>query len=206
MLEALFTSLISKFIDDQNRITVLWNDVEKKHSVKGRHYHTLAHLKNLYKQLLPVKKYIKDWDMILFALFYHDYIYNPLKNNNEEKSSEKCIAILSELGVTKDRIELCNQIIIATKGHQISNNSDVNYFTDADLSILGADWKIYEQYFKNVRKEYRFYPNFAYNKGRVKVLNSFLEMPQIFKTDHFYDLYEKQTLKNLQKEIEILKK
>jgi len=77
-------------------------------------------------------------------------------------------------------------------------------FTDADLSILGQSWEVYFTYSKHVRKEYGQYPLFLYKKGRKKVLKHFLDMERIFKTDHFFELYEKHARVNLQRELEIL--
>ncbi len=204
MLKEIFISLVSKYSIDSEYINSLWNEIAKNHSKKSRYYHNLSHLENLYQNLLLVKKEILEWDVILFALFYHDYIYNVLKQDNEERSADKAVKILSSLSIDLDKIELCQDIILATKGHQISENSDINYFTDADLSILGSRWTDYETYYKNVRREYRYYPDFLYNKGRIKVLKHFIIMPRIFKTDHFYALYENQAKNNLNKEVALL--
>ena len=91
-----------------------------------------------------------------------------------------------------------------SKTSQPSENSDTNYFTDADLSILGQNWEVYTQYYKNVRKEYAVYPNIIYNSGRKKALQHFLTMENIFKTEYFYQKFEETARKNIQKEIELL--
>lgn len=43
-----------------------------------------------------------------------------------------------------------------------------------------------------------------YVPGRKKVLNYFLAMPRIFKTNHFYEKYEEAARKNLEDELERL--
>ncbi len=204
MLKETFINLVSKYTNSQYVKNDLWFDIEKRHSVKRRHYHTLNHLENVLLELLPLRKEIKNWDVILFALYYHDIIYNSLKSDNEKKSAEHAEIKLKELSISKAEIDLCKQHILATKSHQLLANSDTNYFTDADLSILGANWVTYNLYFENVRKEYALFPSFIYRKGRKKMLNHFLEMERIFKTDYFYTKYEVQAKKNLQKEIELL--
>ena len=206
MLKEVFITLTSPYAMDQAYINILWDDILKNHNKKNRYYHTIFHLESLYKSLVPIKKNINDWDIILFALFYHDYIYNPLKQNNEELSAKKAVTILSLLSIPKERIELCKEIILATKKHQSSKNKDVNYFTDADHSILGTPWQTYQSYFKNVRKEYKYYPDVLYNKGRIKVLQHFIQMPRIYKSDYFYSKLESQAKNNIQKEISILSK
>jgi predicted metal-dependent HD superfamily phosphohydrolase len=91
---------------------------------------------------------------------------------------------------------------MATKGHTFSDDPDTNLFTDADLSVLGKPWPTYEAYFKNVRKEYAIYPDFLYKPGRKKVLQHFLTMPRIFKTEYFYDAYESNARENITRELE----
>ncbi|MFD2921463.1 hypothetical protein ACFS6H_17175 [Terrimonas rubra] len=101
-------------------------------------------------------------------------------------------------------ISNCAAQILATKAHQASTDPDTNYFTDADLSILGQPWEVYETYYKNVRKEYAMYPDFLYNPGRKKVLQHFLSMDRIFKTNHFFGLLEAPARANLQREWTLL--
>lgn len=151
-----------------------------------------------------MKHEIQNWDCILFTLFYHDIVYNSLKSDNEEKSAETAEKQMKKLSVAYDTIELCKKQILATKSHDISTNSDTNYFTDADLSVLGQSWETYLSYCKNVRKEYSIYPDFVYNAGRKKVLNHFLAMNRIFKTTFFYEKFELQAKQNLLKEFELL--
>jgi predicted metal-dependent HD superfamily phosphohydrolase len=92
-------------------------------------------------------------------------------------------------------------MILATKKHVRTGDSDTDHFTDADLAILGAAPQTYYQYTRQIRKEYVLYPDFLYNQGRKKVLQHFLEMPDIFKTSHFKGLYEKNARKNIAEEI-----
>ena len=202
MLKETFIELLKNYTDDNRLINVLWTEIEKNHSSKKRHYHTLQHLENLLSQLTNVKGEIKNWETILFTLYYHDLIYNATKSDNEEKSAELAEKRMKEISVSSDIIEQCKKQILATKSHHKSIDSDTNYFTDADLSILGSGWDTYQLYCKNVRKEYAIYPAFIYNPGRKKVLNHFLSMDRIFKTDFFYYKFETQAKQNLQRELQ----
>jgi predicted metal-dependent HD superfamily phosphohydrolase len=185
VLKETFIGLLSNYTDKEGLINELWSEIVKNYSGKGRHYHTLEHLENLLTQLTEIKKEIQNWDVILFTLYYHDTIYNSLKSNNEEKSSNLAEKRMKQIAVPDEKVELCKKQILATKSHTISNDSDTNYFTDADLSVLGQIWEIYSAYYKNVRKEYSVYPDLIYNQGRKKILSHFLAMNRIFKTDFF---------------------
>jgi predicted metal-dependent HD superfamily phosphohydrolase len=201
MLKQTFIELLSKYTDNKDLITDLWNEIEQNYSKKNRFYHSLTHLENLSQSINEIKQLIEDYDTLLFTLFYHDLIYDSLKSDNEKQSSEVAEKRLKQLSVSLDKIEKCRVQILATKDHSLSSDKDTNYFTDADLSILGQSWEVYSTYSQNVRKEYSIYPDFMYNSGRKKVLKHFLDMDKIFKTDYFYSKFEQQARINLEKEL-----
>ena len=204
MLEPAFKENILLFVNDTAIADHYWKEITDAYSSTNRYYHNLDHLNNLYQQLLPVKEKIHHWPVILFSIAYHDIIYNPRKKDNEAKSADVAVERLQSIKLNTERITDCKQQILATACHQFSNNSDVNYFTDADLSILGAPLSSYLDYAAAIRKEYKMYPGFLYKPGRIKVLNYFLSLDRIFKTDHFHTLYEEQARRNLLYEIELL--
>lgn len=204
MLKEIFSSLLLNYTKDYNLINQWWSEVEENHSNKTRHYHTLAHLENLIIQLKEVKDKINNWETVLFTVFYHDIVYNPLKSNNEEQSANYAEQRMHQLSVPTERIAACKAQILATKAHMNNSESDTNYFTDADLSILGQSWEAYKAYFQQVRKEYSIYPSIIYNPGRKKVLHHFLAMESIYKTEYFIKKFERQAKQNLQKELELL--
>ncbi len=204
MLKKTFFKLINNYTSNNDLIENLWKEIEKQYSSQKRHYHNLNHLENLLEQLLKVKSEIKDWNVVLFTLYYHDIIYNALKKDNEEKSANCAKKVMFELNISSNKIELCYSQIIATKSHHKNTNEDTNLFTDADLSILGFPSKKYRIYYTQVRKEYKMFPDFMYNPNRKKVLQKFLKMKRIFKTDYFFNSFEKQARINLKSEIKIL--
>ncbi len=204
MLKTIFFKLLTNYSDDESQIKNLWSEIEKNYSHKKRHYHSLHHLENLFVQLSAVKADIQHWNVSLFTLFYHDIVYDPKKSNNEEKSAELAEQRMNQLLIPFTYIEKCKAQILATKSHLISTDKDTNYFTDADLSILGQDTESYLIYAKNVRKEYSIYPDILYNPGRKKVLNHFLSMERIYKTEYFHTNFENQAKQNLRFELNLL--
>ena len=162
-----FKDLFQKYNQDNSLQENLWLEIETYYTSKKRHYHTLSHLENLFQELLPIQENFEDWETVQFSIFYHDIIYNASRSDNEEKSAILAIERLKEIGINEDQILKCNHQILMTKSHEISDN-DTNYFTDADLSILGKNWETYEEYYKQIRKEYHIYSDFMYNRGRKK--------------------------------------
>ncbi len=204
MLKETFLHLLKKYTDDLSLAENLWNELQQHYSGANRHYHTLTHVENVLQQLLEVKELLQDWDCVLFALFYHDIIYNPLLSNNEAKSADFAERRMQRMAVDTDTIARCKEHILATQSHQLSADGDTNFFTDADLSILGQSWEAYALYRQNVRQEYYSYPDIIYKPGRKKVLNHFLAMERIYKTDFFYEKFETKAKQNMSMEITML--
>ena len=204
VLKETFLRLLSIYTDNSGLTNELWSEIEENYSGKKRFYHTLQHLDDLLIQLTEIKDELKDWEAILFTLYYHDIIYDAGRSDNEEESAALAGHRMKQVAVPEHIIEHCQKQILATKSHIQSSDSDTNYFTDADLSVLGQPWEIYLSYSHHIRREYDIYPDLIYMTGRKKVLHHFLEMDRIFKTGFFYNRYETQARQNMQKEIELL--
>lgn len=203
-MKSTFTQLAAHYTDNERLIQQLWNEIEATYSHSKRHYHTLHHLEQLLNELLSVKEHIRDWNTVLFSVFYHDLVYNPLRRDNEERSVVIMENRLQSIDVPADIIEGCKRQILCTQTHKPCNDHDANFFTDADLSILGQEESRYREYTAAIRKEYALYADNLYYPGRKAVLDHFLQLNRIFKTDSFFSKYEKQARLNLQGELEYI--
>jgi predicted metal-dependent HD superfamily phosphohydrolase len=204
MLEEVFKELLTHHAVVSLMQEKFWKEIQKHYSQSNRHYHNLNHLQNMLSELEAVRHLIQDWDITLFALFYHDIIYKATSKKNEEESAELAKMRLQEIKYPTQKIEQCIRMIGATKHHTITGDTDTDLFTDADLSILGAAPASYQRYAAQVRKEYSIYPDFLYNPGRKKVLQHFLDMPAIFKTKAFQQKYETTARQNIVRELAAL--
>lgn len=175
LLKQTFIELVSKYTDEIRLTEKLWDEIHLMYSSKSRHYHTISHLDNLLLILENIRNKIIDWDTLLFAVYYHDIVYKATSKENEENSANIAMKRLSEIRFPQERIKKCISMILATKKHTLTNDNDTDYFTDADLSILGQNWEVYSQYAKQVRQEYLIYPDLIYIPGRKKVINHFLK-------------------------------
>lgn len=203
LIKEQFLESVSAYTTDHRQPLSLWSEIEKSYSGAKRHYHNLVHLENLTSELLSIREEFEHWDTVVFSIAYHDAVYNTLKRDNEEKSAGLAMKRLSEINVPAKDIEACKNYILATKLHGV-HSEEINLFTDADLSILGASPEAYAVYSKQIRLEYAWYPDIVYNPGREKVLLHFLSMENIFKTKHFRDRYETTARMNIQDELDRL--
>jgi predicted metal-dependent HD superfamily phosphohydrolase len=205
MIKDEFLKSLSNYSTDNHQQLKLWNEIEKSYSKSDRHYHNLTHLESLLDELTIHKTKFASWDAIVFAIAYHDIVYNTVKSNNEERSADVAIKSLTDISCPGNTIERCGKLVRATKKHEPADN-ETNLFTDADLSILGSDSETYNDYVRKIRREYSIYPDLVYNPGRKKVLLHFLEMEYLFKTKEFSDKYELSAKANILSELKSLTK
>ncbi|URM36699.1 HD domain-containing protein [Flavobacterium anhuiense] len=201
-LKEIYSELLSNIGFSANEIQQNWLDLEKAYSKKSRYYHNLTHLKEMVDSFEIYKDKLQKPDEILFSIFYHDFIYSASKKDNELKSAEYALSILSENSILNK--QLVFDAICATQQHQQNSIEDINWLIDFDLKILAKDWEDYQIYFDQIRKEYRIYPDFLYKPGRAKALKHFLENEFIFQTNEFRNLYEEKARINIEKEISLL--
>lgn len=201
VLEPVFKHTLTNHGSGNELADSYWKEILDSYSNKKRVYHNLTHIENLLTELEAVKADVSNWDCMIFAIAYHDIIYNATAKDNEEKSAALAVDRLRKISLTGVQLTHCSDLILATKGHSLSKDHDINLFTDADLSILGKPWNVYREYSRSIRKEYSIYPDLLYKPGRRKVLEHFIKMSRIFKTDHFHVLYEKTARENLNREL-----
>lgn len=201
-LPLLFSELLISIGFQENDILVKWEALKSAYSKKSRYYHNLIHIEEMVAQYEMYHAKLTYPKEVLYAIFYHDYIYKATSKENELKSAEYAIAILPKhTNIDKD---LVYEMILATKLHQHQEQEDSNWLIDFDLKILAKEWNDYQIYCNQIRKEYKIYPDFLYQPGRKKALEHFLENPSIFQTEEYKILFEKQARENIEKEIQQL--
>lgn len=202
--------------------------IKSHYSESHRFYHTLSHLEDMFNILELINATIKSRVVVNLAIFFHDIIYNPTSTTNEEGSANlfKSLFQLSideqeEIKKTEineqqdhavdDYIDMMNQVyhyIILTKSHNVqadSHDSDLQYFIDADMSILGRDRAVYSKYANAIRQEYCHIPLAIYCAKRADFLRGTFQSNQyIYASTLFRDRFEENARLNLAWECSLL--
>jgi len=204
-LRAQWVGLVSRSASNLSLIESLFNSIVEHYSASERAYHNLSHIQSLLALSETLLEKVRNWDAVSFAIWFHDVIYDTKRSDNEEKSAEFAVEALASLGVPEQTIATVREMILATKDHRGADLSwDTKAFLDLDTSILGAPEEIYKEYSRAIRKEYSWVPDFLYRKGRMKVLNDFLEREFIYYTEEIQAQYELQARRNIAEEIRAL--
>ena len=203
-LKIIFYKKMLQYCSDKALINTMFDELIHLYNSPKRHYHDITHVISLLKRWEEHRTELNDDEVVYLAIWFHDAILDTWKSDNEDKSAELTATFLKKTSFPPSRIEKVVDYILATKTHESNADNDLNYFLDFDLSILGSEETIYDIYTKQINDEYSFYPDFLYNRGRRKVLNSFLEKEFIYKTAIFRAKLEEQARINIKAELEKL--
>lgn len=179
----------------------IFSEIRKKYQEKQRFYHNENHLNELISlvNFLKTKKVIneKEQSKLYIIAFFHDAVYNPKIQDNEEQSANLFLDYVvrelefksPEFGYTteskkniikqnhefSDDIFEIYQAILDTKTHKSSSGIST-IFCSLDLFCL-TNYNLSEliEYEHNIFKEYQFIDILLYHEKRLEVLQSFLK-------------------------------
>ncbi|MBC5766317.1 HD domain-containing protein [Ramlibacter albus] len=162
-----------------------------------RHYHSLQHLRECLELLDASRDLAWRPAEIEMALWFHDAVYEPRRDDNEARSAqwarEAAVAAVLSPGATES---ICT-LVMATKDHAPSTDCDTQLLLDIDLAILGAAPARFAESTTQVREEYAHVPEPQWREGRARVLQSFLDREQIYGTPQFRAAREQRARENL---------
>lgn len=205
ILHASWQQLLKPYTQDQSLIEDGFQMIITHYTEAHRHYHNLHHLHALLQLQQAYADVITNNESLLLAIFFHDIVYDVKQTDNEEQSALVAAAFLRQTSYPAERIIQVMDFIRATKTHlNTSNNTDLDYFLDFDLSVLSAPATDYTAYAQQIRNEYSIYPDDLYKPGRKKVLTHFLDLPAIYKTSIFREQREAIARRNMQEELKAL--
>ncbi len=156
--------IIKRILQLKFPIEVLQN-YEEPH----RFYHTTKHLLEV---LTHLEKYevLKD-DELFLATVYHDAVYNPQANDNEEQSANLFLQHAKQTNLIQQQIKTIEQLILDTKSH-IPSSEKSKLLMDADLDILNQPLSKLIEYEHQIFKEFQYVDYSTYKSKRIEVLTS----------------------------------
>jgi predicted metal-dependent HD superfamily phosphohydrolase len=177
--------------------------LEAAYAEPHRRYHTRRHIDQCLGLLDAwADLSARDRQLLTWAIWWHDAIYDPRASDNEARSAEMARSDLPALGATPDEVEEVARLILLTAGHAVAEGDRLGAVLVAiDLSILGAAPADYDAYARAVREEYAFVPEELWRAGRARVLQHFLGAPVIYADPRFRAEREAQARANLAREL-----
>jgi predicted metal-dependent HD superfamily phosphohydrolase len=202
LVQRCWNGLVSRRGCDPLAAEAVLEDTVRAYGEPNRHYHTLHHIAALLALL--DRQDPADRDALTLAILFHDVVYDPTRQDNEEASAAWAAARLASLGFPEDLRTRVARLIVATRHDRpldATGEPDLALLLDLDLSILAAPAADYRAYAQAVRREYAFVPDLLYRPGRRRVLEGFLQRERIYLTEPLRIAWEQPARANLAAEI-----
>jgi predicted metal-dependent HD superfamily phosphohydrolase len=182
----------------------LFAELAARYDEPHRAYHTRRHLAECFVAFDPVAGQAERPAEIELALWFHDAIYDPKSDRNEDESAAWAERALAAGGAPATASARVRDLVLATKHAAEPADPDAKLLVDVDLAILGAEPGRFAEYETQIRFEYAWVPEPAYRAGRARVLAGFLARPAIYATRDFAGRLEARARANLAASIERL--
>ncbi|GAA3488793.1 hypothetical protein [Streptomyces cremeus] len=170
-----------------------------------RAYHTLAHLAAVLGHLDTLADHPADPHLVRLAAWFHDAVYHPERDTNEDRSARLAERALPELGIgEKETAEVARLVRLTVTHDPEPDDTNGEALCDADLAVLAASPEDYAAYAAAVRTEYGFVPDPDFRTGRAAVLTQLLALPRLFRTPYGARHWEDAARHNLSTELALL--
>jgi predicted metal-dependent HD superfamily phosphohydrolase len=181
-------------------------DIINSYGESFRHYHTLEHIADCFQEFEEVKKHFTKPTLAKFALLYHDIIYIPGYQGNEDASAARAELDAYRLGLERQDRKYITDCVSITAHPICISSKDQEFVHDIDYSILGQDREKFLKYEDGIRKEFSAVNDEnAYRQGRLEFLARLSNLvDNIYLTDHFHKKYEKKSRENINYSIKLL--
>lgn len=176
---------------------VIHEKLVQAYSEPGRYYHTLEHIECCLGLFEDIKDIADNADALALSLWFHDAIYEPGADDNEQRSANWFMD--ETRGIFDDSFRnIVNAQIMATLHccNEIKDH-DTRLMIDIDLSSFGMPWPIFLRDSENVRKELPQLTDAEFYPKQCAFSQRLLEKSRFFQSDYFYEHYEAQVRKNL---------
>jgi predicted metal-dependent HD superfamily phosphohydrolase len=154
-----------------------------------RHYHSLRHLQECLQTLERWGKDAAARHEVGIALWFHDAVYDPRRDDNEDRSASWAVRALKEFGVSEDKRRAIGKLIRATRHvlptakARAAHIDGLDLMLDIDLAILGADRARFEKYERQLRHEYAHVPDETFARMRADFIDALLGASPLYRSE-----------------------
>lgn len=185
--------------------SVWWTDtavrmLKWRYTEPPRAYHNWRHVEHCLREFEQIRHQARNPAAVEWAIRFHDAIYVPGADDNEEKSAD-----LARLWLDDEIAEEAARLIMLTKTHDPADDDiDGQIICDCDLAVLAFTPDMFDQYEVLIREEYSFVSDDDFRLGRMAFIRSMLDRDRIFRTGFFYEKYEMRARENLKRSLKRL--
>ena len=153
-------------------------ELTRRYLEPHRRYHALPHI----AQMLERGRDLALTDEQVMAVWFHDAVYDPRSQTNEEDSAALAKELLGAAGWPRPRVALVERIVLDTKRHEPSV-PEAAIVIDLDLASLAAPEAEFAANTRAIREEYAWVPDAEFAAGRRDFFAKMLRRERIFWTE-----------------------
>jgi predicted metal-dependent HD superfamily phosphohydrolase len=177
-------------------------ELRRRYGEPHRRYHDVRHLAAVLGRVDELADAADDLAAVRLAAWFHDAVYEPLREDNEAASAALAEQLLTALEVDAEVVAEVVRLVLLTREHDPApGDGNGEVLSDADLAVLGADPADYLAYAADVRAEYAHVPDAAFAAGRAAILAALLARPRLFRTERGRRRWEDRARTNLSEEL-----
>src|SRR5436190_1915647 len=106
-----------------------------RYAERHRAYHTLSHIEECLRLFDELKALASQPDVMEWAIWFHDVVYDPKAKDNEERSAEIGRELALNAGLSPEFAHRAVELVMATKHHNPVDDPDAELLVDIDLAI-----------------------------------------------------------------------
>lgn len=176
-----------------------------RYSQPHRRYHNLMHIEDVLLRIEELEPPVEHELALALAAWFHDAVYQPGKDDNEDRSAYVAYDALEQIGAAPELIAEVVRLVRLTAHHDPADDDSAGaVLCDADLAILATAPDRYREYATAIRQEYVHVPEAEFRTGRAAVLRRFLERPTIYRTPYGREHWEDAARANIAAEVTVL--
>jgi predicted metal-dependent HD superfamily phosphohydrolase len=199
------------------RSAEVFDDLVGRHRQPHRRYHGLRHVVWVLRHSRALEGAIEacqqaapayDAASVTAAVCFHDAVYDPRADDNEERSAHLAESQLASLDWPPERCAFVAELVRATAGHLADDAGgsepgawERRVLLDADLGVLGAEPSAYAAYVNGVRGEYAHLSQAEWSAGRRHVVERLLARSSLYATEPGRSWWQERARANLTAEL-----
>jgi predicted metal-dependent HD superfamily phosphohydrolase len=166
---------------------------------KGRHYHTLDHIRFCLEQLDHFRKFARRPALIELAIWYHDAVYDTRGTESEIKSAQLFERFAAKVGLDVRSTSFVSATICATthKEEDLYYHPDCFLMLDIDLLPLSKPAEQFDADTRAYRKEFKHLSDEAFNARSNGFLQSLHDRFPIYRNEWVLEEFEAKAQANL---------
>jgi putative nucleotidyltransferase with HDIG domain len=184
-----------------NKVKNYCKDLLNKSRCKSLQFHNYQHTLNVVEnaEIIAVKSQLseKDLEMVLISAYFHDVGNMETNKQHEMLSCSIARKFLEKNNYPEDKIQIIENIILATEINREPTNLLEEIICDADLSHLGK--KSFQDQNRKLREEWEIFLGLIFTDEEWFNLNLKFLNEHHFYTEVARNLFSKQKSENILK-------